>query len=132
MTLEASPSVRRGDMAMTAVTVLSVLALIDAVFNYFWTGNGIHGTEGALLVVVSTLLMAIAAGLILERWLHGWVRGLFEILLLLDFVGTAAAAYLLEAWILLALVLLALIAWVVHLARPARPIAIDSTASTAG
>jgi hypothetical protein len=118
-------------MAMTAVLVLSVLALIDAVFNYFWTGNGIHGTEGALLVVVSTLLMVIAAGLILARWVRGGLRGLFEVLLLLDFLGTAAAAYLLEAWILVALVVLTFIVWIVHLARPARPVAIVSTVSNA-
>ena len=126
MTSQASLPPRRVDFAMTAVFLLSLLALIDSLFNYFWAGNGIHGSEGALLVIVSTLLMTIAAGLIVNRWISGWVRGLFEFLILLDFLGTALAAYFLEAWILLALVVLAFIAWIAHFARPA------PTVSTAG
>ncbi len=126
MTLQAPPVSRRLDYGMTAVFLLSLLALVDSLFNYFWTGNGIHGTEGALLVVVSTLLMAIAAALIANNWIGGWLRGVFEVLLFLDFLGTAAAAYLLEAWILLALVVLAFIAWLAHFVRPA------PTVTTAG
>ncbi len=110
---------RPTDPGMSAVLGLAVLALIDAVFNYLWTGNGIHGTEGALLVCISTLLLAIAAALIAGHRIHGWVRTLFEVLIFLDFVGTALAAYLLEAWILVVLIGLAFIAWVVHLVRPA-------------
>lgn len=104
---------------MWAVSLLALLALIDSIFNYFWTGNGIHGSEGALLVVVSTLLLTIAAAIIAARRVRGWVRIVLEILIVLDFIGTAAAADLLEAWILLALIVLAAIAWIVHVARPA-------------
>jgi len=126
MTSPAPFAPRRADFAMTAVFLLSLLALIDSLFNYFWTGNGIHGSEGALLVVVSTLLMALATGLIVGRWIRGWIGGLFEFLILLDFLGTALAAYLLEAWILLGLIIVAFIAWIAHFARP------DATVSTAG
>jgi hypothetical protein len=104
---------------MSAVCILAVLGLIDTLFNYFWTGNGIHGSEGALLVVVSTLLMAIAAGLIAGRWIRGWVRGVFEVLLFLDFLGTGLAAYFLNAWVLLGLVVLAFLACVTHITRRA-------------
>jgi ABC-type multidrug transport system permease subunit len=103
---------------MSAVAILGAIAFLDALFNYFWTGNGIHGTEGALLVVISTFLLALAAGLIAARWLSGWLRGLFEVLIALDLVGTGCAAYLLDAWILLGLVILAAIAWLVHILRP--------------
>jgi hypothetical protein len=99
-----------------ATVLFSVLAFLDAVFNYFWTGNGIHGTEGALLVVVSTLLMAIAAWLIGAHVVHGWLRVLLVVLLVLDFIGTGFAAYLLDAWILLGLDVLAAIAWLASLA----------------
>jgi hypothetical protein len=109
-----------GDIAIWLVALLALLAFVDSIFNYFWTGNGIHGTEGALLVVASTFLMGVAAVLIGNRWVGGWLRTLFEILLVLDFVGTAAAAYLLEAWILLILVVLAFVAWIAHVVRPAR------------
>jgi hypothetical protein len=99
-----------------ATVLFSVLAFLDAVFNYFWTGNGIHGTEGALLVVVSTLLMAIAAWLTGAHIVHGWLRVLLVVLLVLDFIGTGFAAYLLDAWILLGLDVLAAIAWLASLA----------------
>ena len=94
-----------------AVVLFSVLGFLDAVFNYFWTGNGIHGSEGALLVVASTLLMAVAAWLIGARVIHGWLRVLLTVLLALDFVGTGAAAYFLEAWVLLGLDVIGAIAW---------------------
>ena len=101
-----------------AVVLISVLAFADALFNYFWTGNGIHGTEGALLVVVSTLLMAVAAWLTRAHIVHGWLRTLLVALLVLDFIGTGLAAYLLEAWILLALDIAATVAWFATLAAP--------------
>jgi len=98
--------------------LISVLAFADALFNYFWTGNGIHGTEGALLVVVSTLLMGVAAWLTGAHIVHGWLRTLLVALLVLDFIGTGLAAYLLEAWILLALDIAATVAWLATLAAP--------------
>ena len=115
----AAPSFLRSDTAMWGVSLLALLALIDSIFNYISTGNGIHGTEGALLVIVSTLLLAIAVGVVAAGWVRGWVRIIVEILIVLDILGTAAAADLLEAWILLALIALAAVAWIVHLVRPA-------------
>ena len=99
-----------------AVVFFCVLAFLDALFEYFWTGNGIHGTEGALLVVISTLLMAVAAALIGMRVVHGWLSTVLSILLVLDFIGTGLAAYLLEALILLGLDILAAIAWLASFA----------------
>jgi quinoprotein glucose dehydrogenase len=106
---------------MTAVFLLGLLALIDSLFAYFWTGNGIHGTEGALLVVVSTLLLALAAGVVVNRWGPGSLRGILEVLIFLDFIGTGVAAYFLEDWILLGLMVLALLAWIAHLIRRPDP-----------
>ena len=99
-----------------AVVFFCVLAFLDALFEYFWTGNGIHGTEGALLVVISTLLMAVAAALIGMRVVHGWLSTVLSVLLVLDFIGTGLAAYLLEALILLGLDILAAIAWLASFA----------------
>lgn len=100
---------RRYDPAAVGLTALSTLGLVDALFNYVWSGNGIHGTEGALLVVISTLLMAIAGYLLAARWARGGYRLTLEILIFLDLLGTGAAAYFLEAWILLGLMVLGLI-----------------------
>ena len=116
MTINASG--RSLTIPWRAVVLISVLAFADALFNYFWTGNGIHGTEGALLVVVSTLLMGVAAWLTGAHIVHGWLRTLLLALLVLDFIGTGLAAYLLEAWILLALDIAATVAWLATLAAP--------------
>ena len=110
-----SPPARGYDLGGTAVVALSLLALLDSVFNYLSRGHGISGTEGALLVVVSTLLMLIAAILLARDLVRGWVRVTFEVLIVLDFIGTAAAAYFLNAWLLLALVALTAIAWLVQI-----------------
>ena len=107
-------------MAMAAVFILSAFSALDAFFNYFAPGNGIHGSEGALLVVISTLLLVLATGIVGKRWGPGWLRAVLEVLIFLDFLGTAAAAYLLEAWILLALIVIAFLFWLAHFVRPAR------------
>lgn len=108
-------------LASTPLLVAS-LGFVDSLFNYFWPGNGIHGSAGALLVVISTLLMA--ATLALLAWLR-IPRGLaiaLQVLLVLDFLGTGFAAYLLEAWILCGLDLLAGIAWLLLTIRQGRPL----------
>lgn len=97
--------------------IATALGLIDAIFNYFWTGNGIHGQPGALLVVVSTALQLIATLLIYFGVLRGRWRTLFEVLICLDLIGTAIAAIFLEAWILLVLTIIAAIGWLIHVIR---------------
>lgn len=109
--MTTSASSRSLTPAWGAVAFFSVLGFLDAVFEYFWTENGIHGTEGALLVVVSMFLMAVAVVVIGTRVARGWVGTLLTVLLVLDFVGTGLAAYLLEAWTLLILDVLAAVAW---------------------
>ena len=100
----------------------SILALALSIFNYFWTGNGIHGTPGALLVIVSSALMLIATSfLYVAPLIASWLRGTLMVLILLDIVGTAAAAYFLEADLLLAAIAVAFIGWIWRLARQ-RPV----------
>lgn len=109
---------------MVLLTGLAVLALLDSLFNYVWQGNGIHGTEGALLVVISTLLLAIGGWLVAARWVHGWIRLALDILIFLDLIGTGVAAYFLNAWILLALDVIALLVFLLHVFwRPAPTVA---------
>jgi hypothetical protein len=117
----------RGAMASPRVVgfwvlgIATALALIDSIFNYFWTGNGIHGTPGALLVIISTALQLIATLLIYFRIVRGGWGVLFEVLIFLDLIGTAVAANLLEARILLLLTVIAFIGWLLQLIRePAR------------
>jgi glycerol-3-phosphate acyltransferase PlsY len=97
--------------AIWLLAAVSTLGLAVSVFNYFWTGNGIHGSLGALIVIGSTLLMALASAAIAVGFARGWVRSVLAILILLDILGTGFAAYMLEAQILFGLMILAFIAW---------------------
>ena len=127
MALDSGSTVRRrAEGPMVLVTALAVLALLDSLFNYVWQGNGIHGTEGALLVIISTLLLAIAGWLVAARWVHGWLRLILEILIFLDLIGTGVAAYFLNAWILVALDVIALLVFLFHVLRR-RPATVVAT-----
>jgi glycerol-3-phosphate acyltransferase PlsY len=104
----------QGNLSRAAIWLLaavSTIGLAVSVFDYFWTGNGIHGSLGALIVIGSTLLMAIASAAIAIGFASGRVRSVLAALILLDILGTGFAAYMLEAEILLGLMILALIAW---------------------
>jgi hypothetical protein len=107
------------NLGLLLLTLASLLGLADAIFNYISTDNGIHGTEGALLVVVSTALLVVAS-LLLIGGIRGWLKGLFEVLIFLGILGTGAAAYFLEAQILLILMVIALLGWLLQLGRSRR------------
>jgi quinoprotein glucose dehydrogenase len=112
---------RRTDGPMMLLTGVAVLALLVSLFNYVWQGNGIHGTGGALLVVISTLLLAIGAWLVAASWVSGRLRIAFEILIFMDLIGTGLAAYFLNAWILLVLAVIGLVAFLFHVFRRQPP-----------
>ena len=112
-------------LALTAVVAFGI-----ALFNFFWTGNGIHGTAGALLVVISSALMLLAAGaMVIWPVMPRWLRGLLLVLILLDIVGTGIAAYMLEAYWLVGAVAAALVCFVIHLVANLSPRLATQTAA---
>ena len=114
---------RERDTGALILLIAAAAALAIAMFNFFWSGNGIHGTAGAGLVVISSALMAAAAAaLVLATRMRRGLRGTLLVLIALDIIGTGLAAYLLEADWLLAAMAVALVGWIVVLAsnRPLR------------
>ena len=107
----------------------ALIGLAEAIFDFFWTGNGIHGTAGALLVVVTIALMFLASGA-LALWpaMPRWLRGILLFLILLDIFGSGFASYMLEAWWLVGAMGLALIGWVVHVAADPTPRRVEAHA----
>jgi len=109
----------------TGVHILIVAAIVSlglSIFNYFWTGNGIHDSAGALLVVVSSLLMFLAsAALLFAGGMSRSLRGTLVVLILLDIAGTALAAYMLEAYWLIAVMAAALAGSIVRLVADRAP-----------
>jgi quinoprotein glucose dehydrogenase len=96
----------------------ALVALAAALFDYFWPGNGIHGTGGALLAVVSTAVMLLLA-LARVRWRTqpSWMHALLLVLLVIDIAGTALAAWLLEATWVFGATIVAFIGWLIDIPR---------------
>lgn len=101
------------DYGRRLLVVSSGAGLCLSVFDYFFAA-GINRTGGVALVIVSTALMlASSSALALDRSEGQWLRAFLIVALLLDVIGTAFAAYFLEAHLLLAAMVLALIGWIV-------------------
>ncbi len=109
---------QRFDWGRWLLALAALAGLILALLAYFGAHNGIDHTEGALLVVVSTALLLIAA-VVLEQFRP--IRWLVEVLVFLDILGTAFVGYMLDAYLLAALMVVALVGWIAHLARPGAP-----------
>jgi len=102
-------------MGMWMMAAGSASGLALSIFNFFWPHNGIHGSGGALLVIVaSTLLLGASLLMALDRPAPRFLRILIDGLLFLGIIGTGFAAYMLEAYLLVGLMVLALIGWFVH------------------
>lgn len=99
------------------MTAAAALGLIDAWIEYVRLGSGIDHTGGALLVIVSCALLVVA-GVVLALVGRGGWRILFAVLSILDVLGTGLAAWFLHAWILLALMAVALVGWLILVFAP--------------
>ncbi len=104
------------------LTLASLAGLALSIFNYFWTGNGIHGTPGALLAVISSALMVLATiALMLWPDMPRWLHITLVVLIALDLAGTAFAAYMLDAYWVVGAMAAALVGWVLHLTADPSP-----------
>ena len=98
------------------MALASAAGLALSVYDDLTPGTGIDHTWGALLVVVSSALIGLAAiALALVGAMPRWLRGILLVLLLLGILGTGCAAYFLEANVLLALMAVALLGWLYHM-----------------
>jgi hypothetical protein len=89
--------------------------LLLSICNYVSSGNGIHGTAGALLVAISSALILIVSLLMAIGALQWrWLRIVVDVLLILGIIGTGFAAYMLESYWLVALMVLCLIGWLIQ------------------
>jgi hypothetical protein len=117
MSVSTAPETRTAaPYGIWLVVLAAVLGLIVSLIAYFTPHGPIAQAGGALLVIISTALMLIAALLIALTDIPRWLVILFDVLIILDIIGTGVAAYFLEADILLVFMVIALIGWIVHLA----------------
>jgi quinoprotein glucose dehydrogenase len=101
-----------GGRASALLVGSTLLGVVVALVNYFQPGNGISGTPGALLVIVSTVVLALV-GFALHRRIAERRRGgvLLHGLAFVLLAGTVFAAWLLESHVLVVLVVLAALGW---------------------
>jgi hypothetical protein len=92
-----------------------VICLVD----YFTPHGTIAHTWGAFLVLISTLLMLGASLWIAFGAMPRGPYITFEVLIVLDILGTAVCAYFLETPALLVFMVIALVGWIWHLASGA-------------
>jgi quinoprotein glucose dehydrogenase len=121
------PSASRRDLGARILLVAAAGGLAIAIFDYFWHDNGIHGTPGALLVVISSALMAAASSALLFAAMGRGLRATLIVLIALDIIGTGFASYMLEADWLLAAMAVALIGWILHLVFDRAPRSTESS-----
>jgi hypothetical protein len=103
------------------MALAAAIGLIVSLIAYFHLGSGIDHTAGALLVIISTVLLT-GAGVVLAltTGASGAWRTVLNVLCILGVVGTGLAAWFLHAWLLLALMAAALVGWLVSIvSRPA-------------
>jgi hypothetical protein len=83
----------------------------------FLASEGVGHTQAAAAVIGSNAIMMLATLLIVGvPGIPRFVRGLVLLLLLLDIVATAIAAWFPELWVLVAFMALALVGWLGHVA----------------
>lgn len=101
-----------GRLGSTLLIAAALLGIAVSAVNYVMPDNGIAGTPGALLVIVSTAALALVAYALRRRLADGRGGGLlWHAIALILLAGTAFAAWLLETPVLVALMALGACAW---------------------
>ena len=98
------------------IAIAAAIGLVICLVDYFTPHGTIAHQWGTLLVLIATALMLGASCWIAFGTMPHWLLVLFEVLIILDILGTGFCAYFLEAWLLLLVMIVALIGWVWHLA----------------
>jgi len=114
---------RKRDLGASVIVVGALLGLAVSIYNYispvgFLAPNAsVAGEPGAMLVIVSTALLAIAGLVLAAEVRHRAVKWFFAMAGLLDIVGTAAAAWFLNSNVLIGLMVVCFLGWLGRLGR---------------
>ena len=91
----------------------AAVAFVISLYNFFVLTSAIRHTGGAELAIASTLtILLMSACILVFRRLHAkWERAILYSILLLFILGSIFAAYLLETWTILGLLVISLVGW---------------------
>jgi len=120
----ASPrSYRLGAILLLAGALASLLVTLYA---YVTPLTGVTGTAGALLVIVASLILILAA-LVLPALKGRGMRNLARVLILLGLLGTGFAGLLLHLWTVPVAMAVGLVGLIIDMTRPARAAPVTAT-----
>ncbi|MCA1336982.1 hypothetical protein [Pseudooceanicola marinus] len=92
---------------------------IISAYAYFTPLTGVSGTPGALLVILSSVLIFLASLIVALVGSRAW-RNVLRVLLVLGIVLTGIAGLFLLQPMLTAAMAVALVGWIIDCAQPAR------------
>jgi hypothetical protein len=95
-------------LAAAAGTALAIYAFVAS--------EGVSHTQGAAAVIGSDVMLVAALLIAGIPGIPRFLRGIILLLLLIDIVATAIAAWFLELWVLVAFMAVALVGWLAHVA----------------
>jgi hypothetical protein len=109
-------SVKAARIGTSLLCSAAIVGAAVSIANYFSPDSGIAGTPGAILVIVSSVIL-IALGLIMRgaATRSQGLRVFVAAAALLGIAGTAFAGYLLESETLVVAMLVCLAGWFIHL-----------------
>lgn len=92
------------------VAIGAILGAAVSIFNYLSPDSGIAGTPGAILVVISTVILFLFSTLMGRYGVRSTaLRAFVLVCSFLDIIGTAFAGYLLESYTLVGLMAVSLV-----------------------
>lgn len=94
-----------------------LLGAAAALYDYFAPATGIDHTGGVALVLISCMLMALAASAVLTLN-RGSLANVLTFLIFLDILGTGTAAWFLESGLVMAAMVLAAFGLLLWLTNP--------------
>lgn len=122
-----SRAFRRLSAGIFLLAVLIALCLV--LYDFFTVGSGIEYTIGDLIVICSTaLLLCVGALVVFVPAVPWWLLLLLNLGILADIIGSGVAGYFLETDFVMALLGVALLAWIALLVtRPRAASAPEAT-----
>lgn len=117
----AAPPLRLGSVSWVDWLLLLAagVALFAAIQAWFDWRSGIQGEPGTMLVIVASALLLFGQG-VTDVVRRGWIRRLFQGLILLGAILTALAAWFLMNWVVTAAMIVAALAQVFRMMRSGR------------
>jgi hypothetical protein len=106
----------KSNLGAWLICFFSLVGFFTSIYNFFLPDGPISHTAGVQLMIITTIIIAVLAVLLyFFRHLHArWERVSIYIIITILLLGSIFAAFLLESWLLLAMLILAFISLIIQ------------------